>query len=136
MARNCSTGSEKADAPEKLEDTLLGLEKKSWEALKKDDHREAADQLADDFLAVIDGQRMTRKELLDMLADYRVKDYTLTEFKLARQSADAAVISYRVKVSFTYKGEAGEDTAWATTAWAKRNGKWVSVLYHESKGGG
>jgi len=123
----------KADAPEKLEEVLLDLEKKSWESMK-DGGASGADVLAEDFVALmIDGNRLTRTGFLNLLADVRLKEYSLTDVKLTRLTPDAAVLTYKAKLAFTYKGDEVKQKLWVSSTWAKRDGKWVSVVYHETE---
>jgi len=116
-----------------LRDTLLGLEEEGWKALKGK-KPEANTTLADDFVAVIaDGGRLTRADFLKLLADVTLTDYSLSDVALTRLTPDAAVLTYKVRTDYTYKGEATKETIWVSSAWAKRDGKWVNVLYHETR---
>jgi hypothetical protein len=126
------TPAAKAAAEEKIADVLLKREKGMWESLRE--RREATDaDLADDYVAVLaDGRRLTRRQFLDALADYTLRSYALSDVRAVRLTADAAVLSYRVKTTFTYKGDAGTETVWVSSAWARRDGRWVNVLYQET----
>jgi RNA polymerase sigma factor (sigma-70 family) len=117
-----------------LRETLLGLEKAGWEALKGKKRRAAAAALADDFVAVLaDGGRLNRAGFLKLLADLTVTDYSLSDVALTRLTPDAAVLTYQVRTDYTYKGEAAKETVRVSSAWARRDGRWVNVLYHETR---
>ncbi len=116
-----------------LRETLLGLEKAGWEALKGKDRREAT-ALAGDFVAVVaDHGRLSRADFLKLLADLTVTDYSLSDVALTRLSPDAAVLTYKARTAYTYQGVAARETVWVSSAWARRDGKWVNVLYQETR---
>jgi hypothetical protein len=120
-------------AGEDVRAVLLGLEKQGWESMKGSDQRVAPFALGDDFVAVMsDGDRLDRAGFLALLADVRVTSYSLSDETVTSLSPDAAIVTYRVKAEYRYKGEAVKEALWVSSAWAKRGGKWVSVHYHES----
>jgi RNA polymerase sigma factor (sigma-70 family) len=116
-----------------LRETLLGLEKEGWEALKGK-KPEAKTTLADDFVAVMaDDGRLNRADFLKLLADVTLTDYSVSDVALTRLTPDAAVWTYKVRTDYTYKGETTKETIWVSSAWAKRDGNWVNVLYQETR---
>jgi RNA polymerase sigma factor (sigma-70 family) len=117
-----------------LRGTLLSLEKAGWESLKGKERSVASAALADDFVAVTaDNGRLDRESFLKLLSDLTLTDYSLSDVAVTRLTQDAAVLTYRAKMSYTYKGEAAKEVWWISSAWAKRDGKWVSLLYQETR---
>ena len=55
---------------------------------------------------------------MKLLSDLTVTDYSLSDVALTRLTPDAAVLTYRAKISYTYKGEAAEETVWISSGWA------------------
>lgn len=121
------------DADGRLEETLLGLERRTWEATRKRDWEAIKALVADDFLAITgDGKRLDGEGLVKELAGVEVTTYALDEVKLVRLTPDAAVLTYRAKVGYKAVGIRGRERLWVSSGWARRQGKWVNVTYHET----
>jgi RNA polymerase sigma factor (sigma-70 family) len=123
-----------AKAPrEDLRETLLALEKRSWEALKRQDATALGKLAAKEFVAVLsDGSRLTGEEFLKQVPHFRVKDYALNDVRLTRLGPDAALLTYRVRSATEVLGETKRETSQACSIWVRRDGKWLSAFYQET----
>jgi RNA polymerase sigma factor (sigma-70 family) len=119
-------------AADKLRETLLALEKQTWEAVKKRDWDALRGTAADDFVAITDDGRVALDEMIKGLAAIRLKDYSLSDVKLTRLTKDAAVLTYKVQVEYAVMRETGKEAWWVSSTWAQRGGKWRNVVYQNT----
>src|SRR5262249_52976038 len=119
---------------ENLQETLLALEKESLEALKKQDVKALERLCAAEFVAVLgDGTRLTRKEFLDMVPQYKLEEYSLSEVELVRLGRDAALLLYRDTSKSAFAGAAPEEeTLRVSSVWVRRDGQWENTFYQET----
>lgn len=87
----------------------------------------SSDMLSVDYGADLKGgaERRTWKEIIAYgpLPSWKV---ALDEWRVLRPAADVAIVSYHVTgQNIAWKG-------WATSTWARQNGKWVTVFYQAS----
>jgi hypothetical protein len=118
-----------------LREELMALEKESWEALKVRDRAAMRRFLPDDALLIFsDGARYDKREMLDYMADYRLDSYDIDpQYAVRLVTPDVATLIYRV----TSRGAARLDRTetsrvLATSLYARRGGRWWSVLYQET----
>lgn len=117
-----------------LRETLMALEKESWEYLKTRDRAAMRRFLPDDAVLIFAGARYDKRGMLDRMSNYRLDDYEIAPtYGLRVISPDAAVLIYRV----TSRGQVRFDRAvdekvLATSLYVRRDGKWWSVLYQET----
>lgn len=111
---------------------LIRLETTKWDPASLGHLKELMGLFADDMLSVEYGndlnggvERRTWKEILahGPLPDWKMK---LSDWRTIRPSPEVVVLSYKVTgVSVQWK-------AYATSIWARRNGKWQTVFYQAS----
>ena len=122
---------------QRIEQELLGLEKKYWQAIKDKDF-EAALALTDDpcILAGAQGvQSIGREQFESMMnsAEYTLNEFELSEDAQVRMLGDnVAVLAYEVREQLTVEGMPLTLEAAEASTWVKRNGKWVCALHTES----
>jgi uncharacterized protein (TIGR02246 family) len=122
---------------QRIEQELLGLEKRYWQAIKDKDF-EAALALTDDpcILAGAQGvQSIGRDQFESMMnsANYTLHDFELSEDAQVRMLGDnVAVLAYEVREELTVEGKPLTLEAAEASTWVKRNGKWVCALHTES----
>ena len=122
---------------QRIEQELLGLEKKYWQAIKDKDF-EAALALTDDpcILAGAQGvQSIGREQFESMMnsAEYTLNEFELSEDAQVRMLGDnVAVLAYEVREELTVEGKPLTLEAAEASTWVKRNGKWVCALHTES----
>jgi hypothetical protein len=115
--------------------TLLKLEAESWQFLKDKDVAGAKDYLGDDALLIFaDGTRFTKDEFLKAIPDIRLESITIAagaEIKVWTQNV--ATLLYRVTYASAMKDAKATTTkAQSASTYARRNGKWLNVLYQET----
>ena len=123
-----------AAATDALESDLVSLERASWVAWKAHDAKFFADFLSDDHLE-IHGYGITGKA--DVVKGVggtacTVDSYALAEFRFRRISQNAALLVYRAEQKTTCNGAPVPSPVWATSIYAKRDGRWVNVLYQQT----
>lgn len=116
-----------------VEEMLIALEKKTWDLYKNRDVKALDELTADDFYDIYpDGTVVNKKQWLKDMLGVQVKDSTLTDFKVIMLTKDAAIIVYTAVAHAVDKGKEVAIHNAVTSAWAKRNGRWVSVFYREN----
>ena len=122
-----------ADRVAGLEQTLLSLEHRGWEAVVRQDWDALKGLMADDFRAVsCHGGRRSRAEFLAALAHLRLRSYDLDEVSVIRLSEEAAVLTYRATADLSAGTRSWRETMWVSQTWVLRDGRWVNVLYQET----
>jgi hypothetical protein len=114
---------------------LLKLEAESWQFLKENNVAAAKDYLGDDALLIFgDGTRLTKAEYLKAMPDFRLDSVTIApgaEIKV--WTPDVATLLYRVTYASAMKdAKATTMKAQSASTYARRGGKWLSVLYQET----
>jgi RNA polymerase sigma factor (sigma-70 family) len=145
MARRTGAGESrplvsKSTAPRpdegKPKKTVLALEKRLWEAHTKQDVDVFKRLLADDFTGTdIRGDSYTKEDAVNHVGTYRVVDPVLTNARVVVLNATSAIVTYEIRYKVaSADGQQVETVSprQATTAWAKRDGKWWYV-YCEAK---
>ena len=122
-----------ADRVAGLEQTLMSLEHRGWEAVVRQDRDALAGFMAEDFRAVsCRGGRRSRAEFLAALAHLRLRSYELDEVSIIRLSEEAAVLTYRAPADLSAGARSWGETMWVSQTWVLRGGRWVNVLYQET----
>ena len=126
---------EQLPADQALQDKLTKLEKDSWEAAKKQDSTFFRGYAADDFVGIyVDGLVITKKELVQNLADFKITSYSMDDVKLLRVNQEAAFVLYRLKYDGLVGGKPTKvDAVKASSLYVLRNGKWQEVFYQETE---
>jgi hypothetical protein len=123
-----------AAATDSLESDLVAMEKASWIAWKSHDAKFFADFLSEDHVEV-HGYGVTGKtEVIAGVGGTAcvVESYALQQFRFRRISPEAALLVYRAEQKTTCGGNPVPSPVWATSVYAKRNGRWVNVLYQQT----
>lgn len=118
-----------------LQAKLAKLEKDSWEADKRQDRDFFQDYLSDDFVGIYaDGTSVTKKELIQNLADFKITSYSMDDVKMQRINKETAFILYRLKYDGLVAGKPTKlDAVQASSLYVLRGGKWWSVFYQETE---
>jgi hypothetical protein len=118
-----------------LEDTLIALEKKSWEAWKDRDGKFFDEFLSDDHLEVGFGGIANKAAVVNMVGSpvCNVKSYTVDKFKCTQIDTDVAILNYYAAQDTVCYGKPVPSPVWVTSLFVKRGGRWVNVLYQHSE---
>lgn len=117
-----------------LEETLLSQERKIIEAIQQKDTKTLEAMLADEAFAVTPGGgRQSGAQMLESLDEVTLAEYRISEVKSVQVSKDVGILTYK----FTWSGSRGgenvhETTVFATSTWARRDGRWTCVFYQET----
>ena len=124
-------------ASKTMERTLLGLERKYWQALKDKDLETAQELTADPCVIVgSQGVRSVDKAMYERMM--RDGSWTVVDFKIGDDacvemlSRNIAVVAYSVHEDLTVDGEPMSIDAADASTWVRRDGRWVCALHTES----
>src|SRR5690242_10092727 len=129
----CATAGGSAPEPE-LRDTLIQLEKGSWDAWMARDGTYFASFLSDDHVEVGSYGIGTKDEIVKFVGNpvCVVKSFALDQFKFTRLSADTALLVYYAQQD-TMCGKAKVPSpAWASSLYVRRDGRWQNALYQQT----
>jgi uncharacterized protein (TIGR02246 family) len=127
-------------ATKTIEQELLALEKRYWQAMKDKDGAAAA-ELTDEACLIAGAQgvvEVDRRTLVGMMED---ASWTMQEFSIGddvhvrRLDADTAILGYKVHEDLIVDGEPVSIDAADTSAWVRRDGRWLCALHTESISG-
>jgi hypothetical protein len=118
-----------------LKETLVGLEKLSWEAWKGHDRKFFQQFLADDHVEVGFGG-VTNKATV--VADVGsplcvVKSYTVDGFELVKFDANTALLTYHAAQDTTCGGKPVPSPVWVSSLYVRRHGRWVNAVYQQTQ---
>jgi uncharacterized protein DUF4440 len=118
-----------------LKETLISLEKQSWEAWKKRDGKFFETFLSDDHVEVGFGGRTNKATVVAGVASpvCVVKSYAVDKFELTRLDANTALLTYRAEQDTTCGGNAVPSPVWASSLYVKRGKRWLNALYQQTQ---
>ena len=114
-------------------DDVVGLEKKTWELWQKHDKAGFASLMDSDFINVDKHGVATKAQNVAEIDNLIKESYELSDFQTHQIDPDAIFLTYRAKLKGTYKGTRIDGTYHVSSVWAKRQGSWLNVLYHETR---
>ena len=124
-----------SDDTMKLREDLMALEKGSWGFMRNNNQEGMKNFLGDDALLIFgDGNRYNKRQTLELMKDFALQSLTIEPTYAVRLlSPDVATLLYRVTYTATVKGGKPETMkVLSSSVYAKRDGKWWSVLYQET----
>ena len=126
VAAATPAGPTQADIEAKERATYDAIKTKNWDAF--------AAMLADDFVVVGSDGVHDKKGTVEMIKEYDLTEYTLSDIRFLKVDADLAVITYTTteKSNMDGKPTSGKP-ARGSTAWVNRGGKWLVAYHHESE---
>ena len=121
-------------AADPLEDELIAQEKASWVAWKAHDSRFYETFLSDDHLEIHGMGVGGKTGVVTLVASgaCNVESYTVDHWEFRRLTADSALLNYRAEQKTTCAGVTVPSPVRATSVFARRDGRWVNVLYQHS----
>ena len=128
----------RAQSPDimKLRDELMTLEKGSWYFMRDKNFDGMKNFLGDDALLIFaDGSRYNKRQTLELMKDFAMVGDIAVEptYAVRMLSPDVATLLYRNTYTSTFKGGKPETyKVLASSVYARRDGKWWSVLYQET----
>jgi RNA polymerase sigma factor (sigma-70 family) len=116
-----------------LRDRLLALEKQALQACKTQDADAVRRLSAKDLMLVLDdGTRLSRKELLKLIPDFRVKHYAMSDIQFIPLNDDAAILLYKLQAETIIEEMPVESTLQVSSTWVRQDRKWLNAFYQET----
>ncbi len=120
----------------KLREELMALEKASWGFMRDKNYDGMKNFLADDGLLIFsDGSRYNKRQTLELMKDFALVGDIAVEptYAVRMLSADVATLLYRITYTSTILGGKPQTMmVLSSSVYARRDGKWWSVLYQET----
>jgi hypothetical protein len=118
-----------------LKETLIGLEKQSWEAWKNRDGKFFEKFLSDDHVELGFYGPSTKQEVVDGVASPMcvVKSYVVDHFELATFDPNTALLTYHAQQDTLCNGTPVPTPAWVSSLYVKRNDRWLNALYQQTQ---
>jgi len=120
-----------------LEQDLLELERRYWQALKDKDVDGALD-LTDEPCVVTGASgvgRVDKKTYASMMenATWTIDDFSIgNDVQVRMLNDDAAIVAYTVREKLKVDGEPVTFDAADASTWIRRNGRWLCAMHSES----
>lgn len=118
-----------------LKETLVTLEKQSWEAWQKRDGKFFQHFLTDDHVEVGFGGLTNKATVVAGVGSPNcvVKNYSVEKFQLTSFDAKTALLNYYAQQDTTCNGVTVPSPVWVSSLYVKRGGKWVNALYQQTQ---
>jgi hypothetical protein len=119
------------------EKTLVANERAVIEAVAKADaagfkQHVAAESWSIDPMAGRMSTAMFLEQFDQMAKDMKMTSWDITDVQTLWVNPNVAVLTYKWTGQGTYQGQPIPSPTWASTVWARRNGKWVALFHQES----
>ncbi|MEO8452123.1 MAG: nuclear transport factor 2 family protein [Gemmatimonadota bacterium] len=121
-------------APGSLEDTLVALEKRSWEAWKARDGKYFQEFLSEDHVDVGARGVVDKAHVVAGVASPAcvVESYAVDSFAVLRYDARTALLTYRAEQKTMCGGNPVPSPVWVSGLFLERGGRWVNALHQQS----
>jgi ketosteroid isomerase-like protein len=119
----------------RLDSTILALERRGWEAVKRKDARAVFDLGGGSFVYVqpTGMQRMSMATAPNAFAECETRSYGIDSATVTRVGANGAVLTYRLTLDQTCGGEKVPSPWYVTEVWEQRKGQWVIVTRSDTQ---
>jgi hypothetical protein len=113
---------------------IIGTERKLWEAWKNKDFKVFKSNLSADSIMIGDEGVANKADSLKAMEGMacEVRSYELSDIKVTFLNNDAALITYKAKQDATCGGQTTPAAVWASSAYAKRGGRWYAASHQET----
>ncbi len=116
------------------EQALIRNEITHWELAKLKNIGNFRNQLAPDYIGYFGTHTLNADGTAEIFKKVQVQSYRLSQIKVKGLSSDAAIVYYVLNRNVTDpEGNAWVADVAASSAYAKRNGKWMIVYYQETE---
>ena len=114
------------------EKALIANETKVNEAVAKRDVKTFNQLVAPDAVSADMGGFMKASEFAKSFDKVKVESWHLMDTKVMWIDDKSAIVTYTWMGKGTYMNQPMPETAYASTVWTDRNGKWVAVFHQET----
>ena len=127
-----STPSVAALAQADIEQILLQNERKVWEAFKARDANSIDALLAEEAQIVTPDGSFTKLQFMRLIPRFpEIPSYSIENAKVIPLSKEIAILTYESRY-VTNEPEPRTHSAYQTTIWVNRGGKWVAIFNQET----
>jgi hypothetical protein len=118
-----------------LKETLINLEKQSWEAWKKRDGKFFQEFLSDDHVEVGFSGVTNKATVVAGVASpvCVVKSYGVEKFEMTMIDANTALLTYHAEQDTNCGGNAVPSPVWASSLYVRRGGHWLNAFYQQTQ---
>lgn len=118
-----------------LKETLINLEKQSWEAWKRREGKFFQEFLSDDHVEVGFGGPTNKARVVVGVSSpvCVVKSYTVDNFQLTVFDTNTALLTYHAAQDTTCGGNAVPSPVWASSLYVKRGDRWLNAFYQQTQ---
>ncbi len=133
-----SKAAESSAGQDDLTETLVSLEKRSWEAWKNRDGKFFEEFLSDDHVDVHGGGPSKKAAVVAGVGSPMcvVKSYSVDRFTVTRFDADTALVVYRAEQDTTCGGQPVPSPTWTTSLYVRRGGRWWNAFFQTTEAAG
>jgi hypothetical protein len=113
-----------------LDSTIVGLERRAWEALKQKDWAAFFKIAGPSFLYIqpLGASRVTQASTADAFASCETRSYAMDSITVTPVGDNGAVLTYRLTLDQTCGGGQPEPSpVYSMEVWTRRNGQWQVV---------
>jgi hypothetical protein len=115
-----------------LQKELVDLETSMWNAWKAKDASVFEKNLSADTVLVDGSGVMNKKSVTGGLTACNISSFSLSDWKMTKLNANAALLTYKGTQSGTCGGTPIPSSVWASSVWVKRKGVWVATFHQET----
>lgn len=118
-----------------LKETLVNLEKQSWEAWKNRDAKFFQSFLSDDHVELGFGGPANKAAVVNVVGSPAcvVKSYSVDRFELTVFDPNTALLTYHAAQDTTCGGKAVPSPVWASSLYIKRGDRWLNAVYQQTQ---
>lgn len=121
-----------AGIPKAVQERLITREKDLFAAEQRRAVAVIDEALAEDFHEIAsDGELHTKAEVMPLLNDVKIEDYTLSDFKVLPIGDQCAILTYRAEIKASYRGQYFPPRLYMSSVWVRRQGSW-RLTFHQA----
>lgn len=125
-------GQTKMSKETKVEAEIIELEKQAWQEWKNKNTSFVQNYLADDAFYVYGDGVVDKTQIVNAIPTCELKSFSLDNFKFRLLDKHSALLNYTAIQDATCYGKKQAVNIRVTSVYAKRGGKWLSLLYMET----
>lgn len=115
-----------------LKQPILSKEREELECLKTGDLKHFGELLADDAIFVDDHGPVSKSEIVEHTAEFRLTEYTIDDVKFVPLSTTSGLISYKIRERGNSHSKEFTAQVYVSALWEERGGKMVCVFSQET----
>jgi hypothetical protein len=122
-------------AENRLKETLINLEKLSWEAWKKRDGKFFQTFLSDDHVEVGFSGVANKASVVDFVGSpiCVVNSYKVKGFKLSKIDAATVLLTYHAEQDTACNSTAVPSPVWVSSLYIRRGKRWYNAFYQQTQ---